>query len=373
MTYQPRPLRVWHWLVPAGLLLAATVLVWAGDGDRRVARLVYVPGGVPAWPLGYREPWNALYEWGVFPALLVAVLGVLLLTRGRLAPRRALERWAGALIVLGMVLGPFLLVNGVLHNAWGRPRPRQVLEFGGTQPFRPVLLPTGNARDQSFPTGHAVGGFSLLGAYFVLRERWPRWAWAALGLGLAAGGVVAWARITQGGHWLSDGLWCAGVVYFSFWAAAQGLAWRARRARDSTPAPPGPLRRALIVTVGSAASAALIIGYLAYLPLQQALLARHAVPQGPGPLHLQLVAPPLHVSVLPGKGTELVLWTTLSGRGAPWTQLTGDWEPAPAQQGTAPLRYVLHVRGLRRAMNLDTEVHVPQGTDVRLEVSQPAP
>src|SRR6478672_12010674 len=42
-----------------------------------------------------------------------------------------------------LVLGPGLLVNGVLKEHWARPRPGAVVEFGGTLPFMPWWDPRG--------------------------------------------------------------------------------------------------------------------------------------------------------------------------------------------------------------------------------------
>ena len=40
---------------------------------------------------------------------------------------------AAVFLVLSLLLGPGLLVNVILKDNWGRPRPGSVVEFGGTQ------------------------------------------------------------------------------------------------------------------------------------------------------------------------------------------------------------------------------------------------
>ena len=36
-----------------------------------------------------------------------------------------------------MIVGAWLIIDFALKDHWGRPRPRQVKEFGGMQEFRP--------------------------------------------------------------------------------------------------------------------------------------------------------------------------------------------------------------------------------------------
>jgi membrane-associated phospholipid phosphatase len=60
-----------------------------------------------------------------------------------------------------------------------------------------------------------------LGPFFVLLARRRRVAFGFLAVGLAWGAVVGAGRIAQGGHWLSDVIWSAGMVYLSSFL----LAW----------------------------------------------------------------------------------------------------------------------------------------------------
>jgi membrane-associated PAP2 superfamily phosphatase len=357
----PSRREVW---IPATLLAMGTALVWALDLDRKAAALYFDPAGPPAWPAGYGQPWDFLYTWGVMPAMATAVAGIALLVVG-ITRRLAWQRWAGLVILFSLLLGPFLLTNGVFHELWGRPRPRQIVEFGGDRPFRPVLLPTFRRDEPGFPTGHAAGGFSVLILYVALRPRSRALAGAALAVGLGLGTATAWARITQGGHFLSDGLWAAGIIWFSALAVHWGLA---RWGRAAASAPPMPrLTHAGIWTTGSLAAVALVVGYLAFLPILERSDWRVNVP--PGVHRVQaIVATPGMVRVQQRPGaTQVRVFATLSGRGWPWAAL---WERRAGPVilgGEMRLHYTAQGRGMRRGGNVNVVVVAPPGLEVTVE------
>src|ERR1700730_8960940 len=88
------------------------------------------------------------------PAALV-ILGKLVLPRRRmLMPGRA-----ALLMVATLALGPGLVTNSLLKSYWGRPRPIDVVEFGGDQHFVPWWDPRGECPGNcSFVAGGASGG-----------------------------------------------------------------------------------------------------------------------------------------------------------------------------------------------------------------------
>ncbi|MBV5325687.1 MAG: phosphatase PAP2 family protein, partial [Rhodospirillaceae bacterium] len=145
---------------------------------------------------------------------LVAVTGGVSRWRGRavagISPRVAI------FVVVSLALGPGLVVNTVLKDNWGRPRPSTVTEFGGPHAHVPVLIPSDQCSDNcSFPSGHAALGFWVLAFALVAPPPWRRPAiFGALGFGALVGAV----RIAQGGHFLSDVI-SSGVIvgYLTRW------------------------------------------------------------------------------------------------------------------------------------------------------------
>ena len=105
-------------------------------------------------------------------------------------------------LALGLALGPGLLVNVILKDNWGRPRPLQVQEFGGPLEFRPWYKMDGACvKNCSFVSGETSGAFWLVAPASLAPGalRLP-----ALGLALGAGVVTAVMRVAFGGHFPSD-------------------------------------------------------------------------------------------------------------------------------------------------------------------------
>jgi lipid A 4'-phosphatase len=191
---------LWLLLASAGLFLAWPQL------DLIAAGAWYVPGE----GFVHRHDWWVQLSYLGFEHLhLYVFFGLLWLwlasriwaAKAEVGLRRRL-----AFLLLVLLLGPGLLVNGVFKSEWGRARPHQVEDFGGTKHFSPALVMTDQCeRNCSFVSGHASMGFFLIALAWVLRDR--RWLWA----GIALGALVGLGRMAQGGHFLSD-------VVFAFWS-----------------------------------------------------------------------------------------------------------------------------------------------------------
>ena len=138
---------------------------------------------------------------------LTAMAGVVAWRLGRsllgIGPR------AAAFVLASLALGPGLVVNLLLKDNWGRPRPSTIAEFGGPNHYVRALLPSDQCLDNcSFSSGHAALGFWMIAFALLASPRWRRPAMlSAVGFGLAVGLV----RIAQGGHFLSDVL-ASGVL-----------------------------------------------------------------------------------------------------------------------------------------------------------------
>lgn len=111
-----------------------------------------------------------------------------------------------AFLLLVLTLGPGVVVNFIFKESWGRARPIQITQFGGDKQFTPPFVKTNQCKKNcSFPSGHAAIGFYYMAVAMLLKRR-KMLGW---GLALLVGAWVGWARIVQGGHFLSD-------VIFSF-------------------------------------------------------------------------------------------------------------------------------------------------------------
>ena len=211
-------------LALSALVLATSLIFSLTDWDVRIARQFAsaITAGGGRWTWDRHPVVVALYRFGTWPAL-VAVGGTLV---GLLAtwhrPRTRLAGRGMVFIVLTLVIGPGLLVNLLGKDHWGRPRPRDLVEFGGHQlyaapglicaPIQPVVGTRTAFHGTSFPCGHSSVGFAL--GFSLATLLWGtrrRLALTCLGLGLVYGGVLGVARMCAGAHFLSDVLWSAYV------------------------------------------------------------------------------------------------------------------------------------------------------------------
>lgn len=126
-------------------------------------------------------------------------------------------------IIATLVIGAGLLTNVVLKGYWGRPRPKQVEQFGGKHLYRPFWRPDFHTRhdpQKSFPSGHAAMGFYFLSIYFVGRRMKNRpLLTVGMVLTVGLGGSLMVTRIVQGGHFLSDVM----ASFILMWLVAKAI------------------------------------------------------------------------------------------------------------------------------------------------------
>ena len=162
------------------------------------------------------QPWLFLYRHGNVPGLLIGFFGLFLFI-ARLIWKRIGSQWkTGVFLVLLLIIGPGLIVNAVFKGHWGRPRPVEIVDFGGEQAYRPVWQKGIAGQGKSFPSGHASIGYYLVAPFFFLYPMGrKRWGLLFLIMGLVYGTTMGMGRIVQGAHFASDVLWSAGFVYFT--------------------------------------------------------------------------------------------------------------------------------------------------------------
>jgi len=147
--------------------------------------------------------WQKLLHDGLTWFLILsvaAVVGLYLLNRWKKLNVCKVDGRRLLFVVLVLVVGPGLIVNFGLKDNFGRARPREVTEFGGTRHFTPAFTVSRECNTNcSFSSGDAAGAFfSLTLALALTRRR------AVFALALAAGVLVSFARISAGAHFLSD-------------------------------------------------------------------------------------------------------------------------------------------------------------------------
>lgn len=192
--------------------LMATVLFAFTDLDIASIRSFYHPEISDSWPVASEPLWSLFYRSAPWVTGSLAVAGAALLIAGVVRKRSRRFRLYGLFILLCVIIGPGLITNVVLKNHWGRPRPRQIIEFGGRLEYVQPLLPS-RTYGKSFPCGHCSVGYIYALGWWVWRRRHPRWAVLSLVTGLALGTLLGLGRMTSGAHFLSDAVWSALIAY----------------------------------------------------------------------------------------------------------------------------------------------------------------
>lgn len=185
--------------------------------DLFFAQLFYTPQNEDVWFHQNDPLWSFFYHGApiLTGVLLFGSLAVLAMSQVR-------QTWAhrriyALFVFLAVLIGPGVLVNSVFKPYWGRPRPRQVQELGGNYEFRAWHQPGIGAQGMSFPCGHSSVGYAYGVFFWVYRRKKPVLAHSIMMGSIVLGTVMGVGRIAAGGHFMSDVIWSALMVWFPAW------------------------------------------------------------------------------------------------------------------------------------------------------------
>lgn len=200
------------------ILLWMAFTPWSAQLDLEVSHAFYENGVFISHPF-----WDWLYIYGVWPAWFMAGLALIGLILSFTASYRSWRK-PSLFLLLTFAVGAGLIIHAVLKDHWGRPRPRQVTEFGGFQPFRSYYEPNIGKQPEpskSFACGHAsVGYYFFALAFLGTFYHSPLLYWLGMTFAWGLGILLSIARIAQGGHFLSDTLASALIMWLTAWGLA---------------------------------------------------------------------------------------------------------------------------------------------------------
>lgn len=211
------------------LMLVTTLIFWNSDLDQRIAALFYHPELRNPWPT--KQWWlvKPLYDYAFPFTVLSGIVAFLVYLFGHFHRYTARFRRRALYILLVIAIGPGLLVNLVVKDHWGRPRPIHVKTFSGEYDYVPPGR-IAQTSDKSFVCGHCSVAYTFVVLYFLSQNH--KWLYLLLTLALGAG--MGSTRMLAGGHFLSDVLWSGYLVFLVAYLLYYGwfleLAWwRPRR------------------------------------------------------------------------------------------------------------------------------------------------
>ncbi len=204
----------WDFVLPFGIVVIATMFMALGDRELVWHKTLYDFDNHD-WSLGKAAFWKFLYRAAAVPALITVVGAAVVYVAGFRVRKLGPYRRVALYMILLVVLAPGVIANLVLKEHWGRPRPRDISEFGGRYAYESVLAPDPESTGRSFVCGHATMAFYFMGGWFLFRNRRRAWGYVFLIGGLGYGALVGYMRMLQGGHFASDVLWAGAVTYFT--------------------------------------------------------------------------------------------------------------------------------------------------------------
>ncbi len=178
--------------------VAAAIFVIFPGVDLRISEFFF-DDGFPMANQGWARILHASVPWFIVVST-ASVAGVYAFNK---FTGRAVGRITGRKVVyllLVLALGAGFVVNGTLKDGFGRARPRDIQEFGGSQHFTPAFVMSSACHTNcSFSSGDSSGAFFSL-AFAIAFTKRRSVAAASVGYGV----LVSAARITAGAHFLSD-------------------------------------------------------------------------------------------------------------------------------------------------------------------------
>jgi membrane-associated PAP2 superfamily phosphatase len=225
-----------------GLLIALALAVLVGGAfaihpelDLKIAAYFVKSEFRPDHTFPLRFHWR-LWAWrdaiiSVSGVIVFAAAAAVAWKIARPAARMAIPGRAVILLLATLAVGPGLLTNVILKDFWGRPRPVDVIEFGGEERFMPWWKPGGDcAKNCSFVSGDVSGAYWTIAAATVVPAPWQPLAIAAA---LTLGGAMSLMRIMAGAHFASDVFFAGFFTFIVVWLGYALLyRWRPTRTTD---------------------------------------------------------------------------------------------------------------------------------------------
>ncbi len=354
------------WLPEMVLLLlaagAATAIFASPAVDLAACGWFFRAASADHWPLAPRLLWYGLYRSTPVITGLLAALGCTLVLAGFTGRRSPARRWHGVFVLLAIAIGPGIIVNSVLKDHWGRPRPRDLAVYGGTMTYVAPWMPSRQG-GKSFPCGHCSVGFLYATGWWIWRRTHPRRAAASLAAGLALGALLGAGRLAAGGHFVSDTVW-AGLIALGTAHVLYYHVLRIPAREDSDPrwresetaaGRPGAFAVAVGVVVAALVASGVLMSWR-FVDLTSHIPLRGSFPPSG---RLEVVADRLEVEIhlVDEPATDISVSGDIHGFALPGARIEAGWAPVDPPDRT--LRYRVTESGHYLYLDATAEIRLP--------------
>lgn len=207
-----RKLLTKHLIIWFLVFITLSLPFWFSNLDISLLKPYYKPQS--GWFLSQQPFWDFIYKYGIFLSYLLVFVSFIMIAASYWLVKVIKWRKPAVFLIIVMLLGPGVLVNATFKDHWGRPRPREIKEFGGKEDYVKLWV-KGDSGGKSFPSGHASTAFFMAIPFLFLIQRYKKWAWVFFIVGTLYGVLMAYTRLIAGGHFASDSLWAAAMVWLS--------------------------------------------------------------------------------------------------------------------------------------------------------------
>ncbi len=348
----------------AAVLIAVTWVLTAWDLDRRISSLFYRAD--TGWYLANSPPWTWCYQYGTIPGIVLTLAALIGWGATWMRPRLSAWRPLMAIVLLTSLIGSGVIVNAVLKQYWGRPRPDQVQDFGGLWEYRPVHRPGTPGKGGSFPCGHCTMGY-LFVSLVVFHRRSRPLAWGGAATGIALGGLLSVTRVVQGSHFATDTIWSLGIIvlltsilYYWVFQVPSGIRTRGE--------PMSPGRRRLLAAGCLLAAAAITAAFMTRRPFYDTYHHSFAIPDSVRDIRVTVNTDPERFTVHYGK--QAVASVQVHSHGFGWAYFDHQVSHQSRLSGhTLYLDYRIVARSYFAELDHGIDLYLPMAAKNRVRVS----
>jgi len=352
-------------LVQLLFLILLTLIISSLDLDMKIQQRFYQEN---RWYLAKVQPWKWLYHSGTYPAAILSAIALVIFFVSFQVHKIIPYRRYASLLLLTVIIGPGLFINGVFKDHWGRPRPRNVLEFGGKMEFREIWEPGTPGSGKSFPCGHSSMGFVFIAVYYYFKNRHKLTAYSFLGGSLIYGTLIGIARMIQGGHFASDVLWSAGFTYIPAQICYYLLFVKPRAAQVTAKPKMNTSKKKLALTIIAAIIALSLFIYIFLFSKPLYKEYRHHLPPSLEfkIVHLQIDATHGDITVvIDSLSNPINIYNRLQGFGHPWRTINSTLNYV-MENDTLKSNYTLFVKGTFNELESDVQIAIDASHPLRI-------